>query len=154
MLWVTLPVTFGHPTAGCSTTLAFSTAIVFTMKNSALFYCFIPFIVLLRCDHPLVDLDTESAEVVQKASRPQFLPFPNTALPNSPPNRTYFGSLCVLYMLHKPHEQDPPLTYLPLDTFNPCLHERIDIFTIRCSRSRDCGSLSAARRSGSSVDSM
>ena len=64
-------------------------------KLRPLFGCPIPFPLVLGCGRPLVGLDTESSEVVQKAPHPLlFLPPPEETVPSSSsPNITHFCSL-------------------------------------------------------------
>ena len=76
------PVTFGYTTTACRCpALTFSAAINFFMKLSSrpLFRRLASFPLVLGCSHPLVDVDTESSELVQETPHPLFPLLPHAA---------------------------------------------------------------------------
>ena len=106
-LWATLslvlPVTFGILLACRIAVFGSLCRDPFRHKEfRPLFHCFVPFFSILSCDPPLVGLDTESSEVVQKTPRihsffcPPPPPPPRARKPHPPrssPNITHFDSL-------------------------------------------------------------
>ena len=129
-----------------------------------LYHSFVPFFSILSCDPPLVGLDTESSEVVQETPHPLlFLPSRGTApLRVLRTSRTSAVS-CPPCAPQTPRTESASCAMSPRCSRSPFSRgcrgrksgDQCDYaFAIRCSGSRGCGAHGAARRSGTSVDSM
>ena len=87
-----------------------------------------PFSLVLDCDRPLVGVDAESSEVVQKTPHPFSLLSPRrTRNPHEFPEHHALRQSRVLHARHKPREQAPPLAQYRLDALAPRLHEGVEV---------------------------
>ena len=87
-----------------------------------------PFPLVLGCDRPLVGVDAENSEVVQKTPHPFFLLSPRgTRTPHEFPEHHALRQSRVLHARHKPSEQDTPLAQYRLDALAPRLHEGVEV---------------------------
>ena len=85
------------------------------------------FPLVLGCDRPLVGVDAENSEVVQKTSHLFFLLSPPvTRPPHEFPEHHALRQSRVLHARHKPSEQDTPLAQCRLDALAPRLHEGVE----------------------------
>ena len=87
-----------------------------------------PFPLVLGCDRPLVGVDAENSEVVQKAPHPFFLlSSRGTRTPHEFPEHHALRQSRVLHARPKPREQDSPLEQYRLDALAPRLHEGVEV---------------------------
>ena len=130
-----------------------------------LYHYFVPLFSTLSCDPPLVGLDTESSEVVQETPHPLlFLPSRGNRAPYEFSEHHALRQSRVLHARHKPRgTESASCAMSPRYSRSPFSRgcrgrksgDQCDYaFAIRCSGSRGCGAHGAARRSGTSVDSM
>ena len=87
-----------------------------------------PFLLILGCDRPLVGVDAENSELVQKTPHPLFLLSPRgTRTPHEFPEHHALLQSRVLHARHKPREQDPALAQYRLDALAPRLNEGVGV---------------------------
>ena len=87
-----------------------------------------PFFLVLSYDRPLVGVDAETSEVVQKTPQPFFLSSPRgTHTPHESPEHCALWQSRVLHAHHQPREQDPSLAQCRLDARAPRLHKGVEI---------------------------
>ena len=87
-----------------------------------------PFPLVLGCNRPLVGVDAEDSEVVQKTPHPFFLlPPRGTRIPHVFPEHHALQQSRVLHARHKPSEQDTPLAQYRLDALAPRLHKGVEV---------------------------
>ena len=87
-----------------------------------------PYPLVLGCDRPLVGVDAENSEVVQKTPHPFLLLFPRGPRnPHEFPEHHALRESRLLHARHKPRKRDPPLPQYRLDALAPHLHEGVEV---------------------------